>query len=80
MFVFERAGKSYAVLWHKTGEGSLSVPFDGAFTYKTEIAGENVPVEKDGGSVILPVGDKRYFSANVPKETLAQAFARAKMM
>lgn len=80
VFVFERAGKSYAVIWHTTGEGELSVPFDGDFTYKTEIAGEDVATKKDGGSVILPVGDKRYFSANVPKETLAQAFARAKMM
>ncbi len=80
VFVFERGGRSYAVLWHTTGEGKLSVPFDGDFTYKTEIAGEEVAFEKDGGNVILPVGDKRYFSADVPKEMLAQAFARAKMM
>ena len=79
-FLFERKGKSCAVIWHKTGEGEAEIPLSlDAFSYVDEIGGENIAEEKDGKGRI-PVGKRRYMISNVSREKLLSAIQKVKIM
>ena len=62
-YTFEYEGKAYATLWHKTGEGSLSLNLDAkAISYKDEFLGSALPVAEKNGRAVISVSDKAYLS------------------
>ena len=73
-FSMEIDGRGYAVLWHKTGEGKLTLP-----------ALPDLKLEKEpGGEVISAAGEitlagKIYVSAAVSEAEMAEAIRRASM-
>ena len=76
-YSFERMGKSYVVLWHKTGEGKLSVALKGDFTYSEDLGKEQIATESKGANTILPVAGRRYVASDVSKDDLIKAFENA---
>ncbi len=78
-FYFERNNESYVVCWHKTGEGKLTLEFDGDVTYKDELAGNNVSFERSGATITLPLSGKHYFSTALNKDALIKAFENGRL-
>ena len=77
-FLLTRKGKQYAVLWHNTGSGRLSVPLgDAQIGYTDTLGGAEIPTEREGQNRILPVAGKRYLVTDLPKAALAAALAAA---
>ncbi len=82
VFVFERAGKSYAVCWYNvTGDAKLSVPIGNCDAeYVVDIAKEAVPFERKGDSVILPIENKRYLCTSLTLDELKKAVEKSKLV
>ncbi len=77
-FVFERKGKTYAVLWHKTGEGKLCLPLSAeGLCYESALGKADLAAEKTENGVLLAAAGRRYLSGDFSKEQLAAAFAKA---
>jgi len=68
-FVFERLGKSYAIIWHKTAEATVSIPLTDV-KYERELGGEALPTAVTNGSITFKVDDAAYLSANISVEEL----------
>lgn len=79
-YIFERAGKSYVVCWHKKGSGKLLLLTDETLTYEKEIGKEEVALERTNEGIILPVAGRCYLSAQVEKEKLAELFKNAQIL
>jgi len=77
-FTFERGGKAYAVIWNNVGDSKLSLKLDGEFTYKDELAGADVAVEKTCCKTVLPLAGKRYLCTDMSVDALRTAIANAK--
>ncbi len=77
-FTFERRGKAYAVIWNNVTDSNLSVKLSGTFTYKDELAGNDVAYRTSGDSVILPISGKRYLCTDMTVDELRAALANAK--
>ena len=77
-YVFERNGKMWAVCWHTTGSGVLTLPvkFD-QITCKREIGGNELPVEVVADGISLTISDRCYFSSSLSKEDVIKAFQDA---
>ncbi len=76
-YTFEYEGKAYATLWHKTGEGRLSLALDAkTLSYKDEFIGASLPVIEEDGRAVISVSDKAYLFG-VSKETLIEALQSA---
>ncbi len=81
VFLLRRQEKTCAVCWHNTGSGCLSLPLiDAEIIYTDRLGGEEISVQRAGDALLLPVEGKRYLITDLPKETLAQAFAKAKLV
>lgn len=78
-FYFERENLSHVVCWHKTGEGKVTLELNGEISYKDELAGNNVPFEKSGSTLSLPISGKHYFSTSLNKDVVIKAFENAKI-
>ena len=80
-FTFKRLGKSYAVIWHTTGDGKLYLPLaPDAFKYEDELGGEIIAANDiDGGSVI-PLSKRRYISTELSMDALVVALSAAKLI
>ena len=62
-YTFEYEGKAYATLWHKTGEGKLSLALDAkTLAYKDEFVGNDLPITDENGKAVISVSDKAYLS------------------
>ena len=76
-YTFEYEGKAYATLWHKTGEGSLSLALDAKnISYKDEFLGSELAVAEKNGRAVISVSDKAYLtgaSLDALKEALKTA-------
>ena len=84
-YVFERLGKTYAVCWHNTGEGTLELPLAAdTLTYEAALGGAQIPVtaatDAQAPASLLPLAGKRYLSTDLSKEALAEAFRSAKLI
>lgn len=75
-FAFERNGRSWAVCWHAEGNGLLRLQLEGAVVQKELYEAPSAPNETG----LLPIGRRCYISAEVPREVLVQAFARAELL
>ena len=70
-FVFERLGKSYALLWHNTGSARVQIPLSDA-KYERELGKEILPVEKTDGAITVEISDSAYLSANISLDELKE--------
>ena len=68
-------GRGYAVLWHKTGEGTLTLPDLPDLKIEKEPGGEIISAD---GSVTL--AGKIYISAAVSEAEMANAVRKAEMV
>ena len=81
VFVFERKGKSVAALWNNAGDGKIELPLgEVSARYADDFGADSIPVECKGGNLLLPVDKKRYLICDTAKETLAEAFKKAKLV
>ncbi len=79
-YTFEYEGKAYATLWHKTGEGSLSLALDAKnLSYKDEFVGASLPVAEKGGRAVISVSDKAYLSG-ATLDAIQKALASAELL
>jgi hypothetical protein len=79
-YTFEYEGKAYATLWHKTGEGKLSLSLDAkALAYKDEFLGKALSVAEENGCAVISVSDKAYLSG-ASREALTAALKNAKLI
>ena len=79
-YTFEYEGNAYATLWHKTGEGSLSLNLDAkAISYKDEFLGNALAVAEKNGRAVISVSDKAYLSG-ASLEALLSALQGAKFV
>lgn len=80
-FVFTRKGKTYAACWNNEGSGCLSLPIgNAAVTYVDNLGGEEIMVKKSDSELVIPLDKKRYLICDLPKEELAEAFRKAKLL
>ncbi len=81
VFVFERNSKSCAVCWHKTGNGILKLPLacDNVI-YEDALGKTQVPLRRDGGSLLLPLENKRYLSAECAISELVSALSESTLL
>jgi len=79
-FTFERCGKSCAVIWDNAVDSKLEIALEGSFTYKDELAGNDIAVERSGDAVILPLAGKRYLATDMSVEELRKALASAQQL
>ena len=78
-FVFERRGRSYALIWHNTGSARLSISIENA-KYERELGSKALPVEKANGGIIVEISDSAYLSADIPMEELKEKLMEAKVV
>ena len=77
-YVFERRGKSYAVLFHNTGSGTLTLPLEtDLLLYEDTLGGDHLPLQATGSSTVLTVNDKHYLSTTADREVLVNALRNA---
>ena len=76
-FVFERLGKAYAVMWHRSGEVDLSIPIR-AEKYERELGKEQLPIAENGGNITVKVNDAAYLCASVTLEDMKKALINSK--
>ncbi len=78
-YVFERNGKSYALLWHNTGSAKVNIPLSDV-KYERDLGKELLPTEKNEGSITLEISDSAYLSANISLEEMKKAIKAAKVV
>ena len=80
-FTFERLGKSYAVIWHTTGEGELMLPLANSdFKYEDELGGELIEAKVCGDGSLIPLSKRRYISTELSADALKSALESAKLV
>lgn len=75
-FVFERGGRSYALIWHNKGAARISLSLADA-RYEREI-GKALEIEKCSDKTIIEVSDSAYLSSSVSLDTLTEIIKNAK--
>ena len=77
-FVFTRHGESWAVYWHKDGEGRLTLPYtDALFEVRDELYLPPVALSIAEERFVLPLDNRRYIRTNLPMETLVDMLQNA---
>ncbi|MBR5538986.1 MAG: hypothetical protein IKU61_03720 [Clostridia bacterium] len=80
-FCFERCGKTYVTLWHKSGEAKLKLKLDAeSLVYEAVLGGKKLSVENIGGDAVISVSNKCYLSTTLDKETVLTAFEKAELI
>lgn len=75
-FVFERCGKSYALVWHNTGSAKVKIDLADA-KYERDLGKEELPIEKCGGSIVIELSDSAYLSADISLEEMKKKIVEA---
>lgn len=78
-FSYSRKGKNGVVYWHTTSKGKMEVVVKGQFRLSEEFEQE-IPVDGEGGKLILPVGNRRYLETNLSAEELIKIFENGKVI
>lgn len=77
-YVFERAGRSWAVYWHTTGCRELTIPVsDRQICCYDEIGGAPVAIRQTGKETVVPAEGRRYLSTTLSREQLVAALEKA---
>jgi len=78
-YTFTRGEESWAVYWHKSGEGKLKLPVDSAeLALYEELWQPAIPLET--GTAILPADKVRYVKTALPAEKLVELFQKAEVI
>ena len=68
-YVFDYGGKSYATVWHNTGEISVTMKLSGKdISYRDEFIGKELPIIRCDGEITISVADKAYLSGATREE------------
>lgn len=78
-YTFSRNGESWAVYWHRTGEGALKLPVDSGEIELFEELWQS-PVSLEKGAAILPAGKVRYVKTALPAQKLVELFQKAELV
>ena len=78
-FVFERRGKSYALVWHNTGSAKVKIDLADA-KYERDLGKELLTVEKSGDSIVIELSDSAYLSADISLEEMKNKIAEATLI
>ena len=78
-FVFNRAGKTFVVFWHTSGSAKikLNIPPDKTHLFKE--LGKEIRVKSNKGEITVPVGDRLYLEADLPRDEVIAAFTNARI-
>jgi len=76
-FIFERSGKIYVVYWHVSGEQQVKLNINPEKVHLSRELGKEIPVQKEGNSIIIPAGERRYLQVDMPREKVIAAFREA---
>ena len=79
-FVFERRGASYAVFWHKSDEGTMSIKTDAEISLIRDLNREAIPFTDLGNEKHLPIGNRAYIKTSISIEELKNVMASAKLV
>ena len=78
VYLLERDGHGVASLWSTAADTELRLPKPPfALSYVRDLGGEEIPLEQDGDSILLPLGERRYLSAAATTSELAEWLAAA---
>ena len=81
VFLFQRAGKTYAACWNNQGSGTLALPLKKEnVRYVKTLRGEECPLAGDGDSLMLEIAEKRYLITELSLQELEAAFVNAKLI
>jgi len=78
-FVFERLGKAYAVIWHRTGEAKISIPLSDA-KYERDLGKELLPIENKDGNITVKIDDAAYLSSDISVEELKDKLLKSTLV
>jgi hypothetical protein len=76
-FVFERRGRAYANLWHRTAEAKLSIEISDAI-YERDLGKERLDIKKENGRISVTVSDSAYLSTDISLDELKKKLTLAK--
>lgn len=80
-FVFDRAGVTFVVFWHTSGEGEIEVPLRGNRMRLMRELGKPLKFESGKQSVRLPLSRKMYLEcAGVSRQQAIAAFQNARII
>ena len=72
VYLLEREGHGVASLWATTADTHIRLPKPPfALSYVRDLGGAEIPIETDGDSLRIPIGERRYLSATASREELA---------
>ncbi len=78
-FIFEYGKARYVAIWHKDGEGKLTLMLPKSrIKYLSEVFGEELEIAGDEGSVTFAVNSKKYIKTTLSEEKIRAAFKAAK--
>lgn len=78
-FTFLRKGKTWVVYSHSNGEGNIELALSANKMQLFEKLGEEIPVEENKGSSIIPAGNRRYIAFDLSTEEVVHLFETAKV-
>jgi len=76
-YVFERCGKSYALLWHNSDSAKVSIPLADA-KYERDLGKEVLASQKTENGITVEISDSAYLSASISLEEMTAAIKAAK--
>jgi len=81
VFLLERRGKLCAAIWSNTGNDKISLTMGKEnFSYVEAFGGEEIPTEKKGEELIIPISKRRYLITEFSREELTKIFEKAKFI
>ena len=79
-YVLCRREKTYVVLFHNTGEGTLTIPLPAEqLLYEAEPGGEQLPLTATDCGTELTVNNRHYLSTALDRDTVVRAIQAAKI-
>jgi len=80
-FVFERAGRVYAVYWHTSGTGALDVPLPAHRVRLMKELGKPLAFKAIANGVRVPLADRLYLECSgLSSRSVVSAFQNAKVL
>ena len=80
-FTFSRLGKSYAVIWHTSGEGELFVPISAEeFDYEDELGSASLEKKAADDGSVISISKRRYIKSELPMDELRARLKGAKIL
>ena len=81
-FVFQRAGKTYVLYWHTSGQASLDLALpDTGLRLLSELSEKEIAIRTSRTGIFIPAGGRRYLeSTRISRKELIEAFQRARIV